>query len=203
MNYYGVVTSGCSINYYVAICQVYGKVAMWQCLWIATTWLVLVNCWCLAGMGDPSGLIYPPGYGSGEIPPPMTVYGDTHSVILLSRVWVWGVHTRWGFTHYQRYARWRTWGKWSHVHLSAHHIHGEGRTPEAPSSRLGVGYESCILVEYWLLWENFYKISLKYEHTVSFIRVTVLLCNERIGENGWWIDWVVGPCDFLQAVRMG
>ena len=48
---------------------------MWQCLWIATTWLVLVNCWCLAGMGDPPGLIYPPGYGSGKIPPPITVYG--------------------------------------------------------------------------------------------------------------------------------
>jgi hypothetical protein len=54
-------------------------------------------------MGDPPGLIYPPGYGSGEIPPPITVYGDTRGVILLSRGWVWGVHTRWGFTHCQHY----------------------------------------------------------------------------------------------------
>jgi hypothetical protein len=50
-------------------------------------------------MGDPSGLIYPSGYGSGEIPPPVIVYGDTHGVILLPRGWVWGAHTRWGFAH--------------------------------------------------------------------------------------------------------
>jgi hypothetical protein len=31
---------------------------------------VLVNCWCLAGMGDPLGLIYPPRYGSGKLPHP-------------------------------------------------------------------------------------------------------------------------------------
>ena len=78
---------------------------MWQCLWIATTWLVLVNCWCLAGMGDPPGQIYPPWYGSGENPPPITVYGDTCGVILLSWGWVWKVHTRWGFTHCQREVR--------------------------------------------------------------------------------------------------
>jgi hypothetical protein len=53
----------------------------------------------LVGMGDPPGIIYPDGYGSGEIPPPVTRYGDTRGVILLSWGWVWGVHTRWGFTH--------------------------------------------------------------------------------------------------------
>jgi hypothetical protein len=78
MNYYSVVISGCSRNYYVTM---------------------LVNLCCLAGMGDPPGLIYPSGYGSGEIPPPVIVYGDTRDVILLPQGWVWGVHTRWGFTH--------------------------------------------------------------------------------------------------------
>jgi hypothetical protein len=53
----------------------------------------------LVGMGDPPSTIYPDGYGSGEIPPPATRYGDTRGVILLSWGLVWGVHTRWGFTH--------------------------------------------------------------------------------------------------------
>jgi hypothetical protein len=53
----------------------------------------------LVGMGDPPGIIYLDGYGSGEIPPPTTRYGDTHGVILLSWGWVWRVHTRWEFTH--------------------------------------------------------------------------------------------------------
>ena len=56
-------------------------------------------------MGDPPGLIYPPGYGSGEISSPISVYGDTRGVILLSRGWVWGVHTQWGFTHCQHYTQ--------------------------------------------------------------------------------------------------
>jgi hypothetical protein len=54
MNYYGVVISGCSRNYYVTM---------------------LVNFWCLAGMGDPPGLIYPSGYGSREIPHPWSYIG--------------------------------------------------------------------------------------------------------------------------------
>jgi hypothetical protein len=51
----------------------------------------------LVGMGDPPGIIYPDGYGSGEIPPPATRYGNTRGVILLSWGWVRGVHTRSGF----------------------------------------------------------------------------------------------------------
>jgi hypothetical protein len=53
----------------------------------------------LAGMGDLPGMIYPAGYGSGEIPPPVARYGDTYDLILLSQGRVWGVHTQWGCTH--------------------------------------------------------------------------------------------------------
>jgi hypothetical protein len=71
-----------------------------DCLWFVNCWFSMrQQKWLLVGMGDPPGIIYHDGYGSGEIPTPAIRYGDTHGVILLSWRWVWGVHTRWEFTH--------------------------------------------------------------------------------------------------------
>ena len=48
-------------------------------LWLVVVAIELLIFMCvnklLAGMGDPPGMIYPAGYGSGENSPPMTGMG--------------------------------------------------------------------------------------------------------------------------------
>ena len=48
-------------------------------LWLVVVAVELLIFMCvnklLVGMGDPSGMIYPAGYGSGENSPPMTSMG--------------------------------------------------------------------------------------------------------------------------------